>query len=229
MAGVTAPDRLKRLVDLASQSAVSARGELVQELADLLLDWPANYPANMREPFETLLERAVGDVDGDTRAALAERFAGKEEAPLSLLNLLVFDAAPDSRKLILSRNASAGESGDQIVSPALNNSVVLSAIRNASAASRAAIIAERFGISEEVGRRILAEGTGYMLAVLCKGAQVGRATFSALAVLALPLAGAEENYRRLAVYDTVPENEAAALLSRWRTPLRAPASAAEAA
>src|SRR5438105_15777845 len=87
-------ERLNRLVELASQSGLPARRALANDLADLLLDWPAAYPPAMREPFEALLEKAVRDVEPAARAILAERFTGDTGTPLAILNLLIFDAAP---------------------------------------------------------------------------------------------------------------------------------------
>lgn len=229
MASLSARDRLTKLVDLASQSGVAARSELVRELADLLLDWPANYPAGMREPFETLLERALREADKQTRADLAERFAAKEDAPLGILNLLVFDAAPEIRNVIVSRNAAVCEGSLGVAASSASQSAFLHTIRKASTDCRAAMLAPCFGVPEEIAVQILAESSGYMLAVLCKGAQVGRATFSGVAVLALPPATAEGNYRRLAIYDTVSEAGAVALLGHWRAQVRAPAPAVQAA
>src|SRR5256885_1906494 len=95
MAQLSARERLSRLVDLASEAGVPARRELTDQLADLLLDWPSSYPAAMREPFEALLEKALRDVEPAARRLLAERFVEHSEMPLTVLNLLVLDAAQE--------------------------------------------------------------------------------------------------------------------------------------
>lgn len=229
MAAVSARERLTRLVDLASQSGSEARRELVNELADLLLEWPAAYPTGMREPFEALLERALRDVGCETRASLAERFAANTDTPLAFLNLLLFDATPEVRNAILLRNAAGCEASADTLSLNVNERMLLLTVRKTEAGERHAVLASGFNVSEDIAARILSDMSGTMLAVLCRGANVGRATFSALAVLALPLAGADENYRRLAAYDAVPQEGGTALLNRWRMQVRAPALAAEAA
>jgi hypothetical protein len=55
--------RLNSLVELATENAPEKRRALAIELCDLLLAWPANYPATMREPFEALLEKTVRLID----------------------------------------------------------------------------------------------------------------------------------------------------------------------
>ena len=229
MATVTARDRLTRLVDLATQESGATRYALVSELAELLLDWPSSYPSPMREPFESLLERAIRDVNSETRRELAERFVGSTEMPVSTLNLLVFDASPETRHAILLRNAASAGTRSSVIELAVNEVALVAAIRKAAREHKAGILACRFGIDDEKAAQILEETSGAMLAVLCKGAGVRRATFSALAVLALPAATADENYRRLAAYDSVAEEGAAAILQQWRAQARTPAHGSEAA
>src|ERR1043165_6497160 len=64
-----APEKLSRLLELANQGP-TLRAALAEEIAELLSAWPADYPENMREIFETLLAKAVRDVDAPTRARL---------------------------------------------------------------------------------------------------------------------------------------------------------------
>src|SRR3954468_3401028 len=104
MAIFSARERLTRLVELAGQEGFEARRALAGELADLLLAWPSIYPRGMREPFEALLEKTMRDIGPAERAALADRFVADEDMPLSILNLLVFDAGPETRDAILLRN-----------------------------------------------------------------------------------------------------------------------------
>src|SRR5580698_765171 len=94
-------ERLTRLVELATQNAPQTRRQLAAELCDLLLDWPANYPAAMREPFETLLEKTMRLIDRETRVALIARIAACQDAPPSLLREYFFDAPDDLRGVIL--------------------------------------------------------------------------------------------------------------------------------
>ena len=57
MSAPSAKDSLRHLIELAQREEPADRRTLAGALCDLLLDWPQNYPANMREPFEALLEK----------------------------------------------------------------------------------------------------------------------------------------------------------------------------
>jgi len=214
MAAAPARERLARLVDLASQSEMPAR-ELTDELADLLLDWPSNYPLAMREPFEALLEKSLRDVDPAARALLAQRFADGT-MPLSVLNTLIFDANPEARQAILARNAT--EANDATAARMVDERDLLAAAR-AGTIELPLVLALYFGIPTDVAAKALADRSGFSLALLCSGIGCSRAAFSALAVLASPHADTDESYRRLAAYDQVPENGAVALMQFWRSQL----------
>jgi hypothetical protein len=64
--------RLINLLELAAQGP-AMRAALVEEVADLLIAWPADCPTEMRAPCEALLARAVHEVDADTCARLRIR------------------------------------------------------------------------------------------------------------------------------------------------------------
>jgi hypothetical protein len=228
MASISPRERLNRLVELAAQTDLAARRVLVDGLADLLLDWPESYPAAMREPFEALLEKSLRDVDFRVRAALAERFVERADAPLHLLNLLVFDAAPEIKSAILMRNALRFERSPS-AAVIVDEAALLAAARASSADALANGLASRLHIPVETMTQIVADRSAWMLATLCKGAGFRRATFSAVAILAEASASQDESYRRLAAYDAVPQDGAAALLAFWRVPNQVPRSAAQAA
>jgi hypothetical protein len=61
--------RLAHLLALADQGP-AMRAALAEEVAELLIDWPADCPAEMRAPCEALLERTVREVDEATRTRL---------------------------------------------------------------------------------------------------------------------------------------------------------------
>jgi hypothetical protein len=212
MASITPRERLTRLVNIASDPGTSSRGELTSELADLLLEWPKNYPAAMREPFEALLEKALSDIAPDARGLLAKRFVGGN-MPLTVLNALFFDAAPEVKNEILSRNA-ASPSGS--APRAINEQALLAVARAAEPHQVTDAIAERFGIGRSSAAAALADASAYSLACLCKGASLSRAAYSALAVLAESGIARDERYRRLAAYDAIPEAGARALLRFWQ-------------
>jgi len=205
-------ERLTRLVDLAKQQSLSGRRALAGEITDLLLDWPANYPMNMREPFEVLLERVVHGVDFRTRGALADRIASSN-VPLTIVNALIFDAELDTRKVILARNASGDRNAAAVHVKA---AALLAEVRAADASDLVRILSAHFGIPTDIAAQILADLSGFWLALLCKGDGLGRAVFSSLAILAIPDATTEDTFKRLAAFDDAPAEGAAGLLAFWR-------------
>lgn len=64
--------RLAQLLQLADRGP-AMRAALAEELAELLCDWPGDCPMEMRHACESLLARAVLEVDGGARARLRER------------------------------------------------------------------------------------------------------------------------------------------------------------
>ena len=91
---MTANPRLAHLLELADKGP-ALRAALAEEVAALLMDWPADCPAEMRPVFENLLTRTAREVDADTRArlrvqlfadrALAARLLPKEQNPVTPL------------------------------------------------------------------------------------------------------------------------------------------------
>ena len=67
--------RLINLLELASQGP-AMRAALAEEVAELLIDWPADCPTEMRANCEALLARAAREVDDDTQARLRIRLYG---------------------------------------------------------------------------------------------------------------------------------------------------------
>jgi hypothetical protein len=66
---MAASQKLYHLLELADQGP-TLRAALAEEVAELLSRWPADYPESMREICESLLAKAVCDVDAPTRAKL---------------------------------------------------------------------------------------------------------------------------------------------------------------
>jgi hypothetical protein len=65
-------ERLLNLLSLADQGP-AMRAALAEEVAELLTDWPADCPLEMRGSCEALLARAAREVDDGTRARLRIR------------------------------------------------------------------------------------------------------------------------------------------------------------
>ncbi len=64
-----ASQKLSHLLQLADQGP-ALRAALAEEVAELLIVWPSDYPQSMRGICETLLVKAARDVDAPTRARL---------------------------------------------------------------------------------------------------------------------------------------------------------------
>ena len=91
---MAAPQKLSHLLQLADQGP-TLRAALAEEVAELLTNWPADYPDSMRGACEALLAKAARDVDAATRARLrvqlysnpelADRVLPRESATQSLI------------------------------------------------------------------------------------------------------------------------------------------------
>ena len=66
---MAASPKLFHLLQLADQGP-ALRAALAEEVAELLVNWPPDYPASMRSACEALLAKAAHDVDEATRARL---------------------------------------------------------------------------------------------------------------------------------------------------------------
>src|SRR5262245_815954 len=66
---MTVPPRLTHLMELAEQGP-ALRAALAEEVADLLLAWPKDYPEQMRVMCETMLAQAARDGDTALRGKL---------------------------------------------------------------------------------------------------------------------------------------------------------------
>jgi len=216
----TPKERLSHLLELAARGA-GERAALAGEVADLLLDWPDAYPTSMRATFESLLEKIVREMDLGARAALAPRFHGRDDVPLTLLNEFFLCAPDEMRAAILARNDAAGAT-DALP---IDSGALLEAAR--SGKDFAAALARRAGLGEGLAAQIA--GDGGALAVLCKGAGISRATFSAIAILAGPPRPVDESFAMLAAYDRVPASGAMQLLAFWQAGSEPALEAADAA
>jgi hypothetical protein len=211
-----AKQRLTHLIELATTDAPETRRTLAVELCDLLIDWPPHYPAAMREPFEALLEKTVRIIDGETRRALIARLATRHETPVTLLNEFYFDAPEDTRDAIVLRNALMDGAG---AAPAAHTdeAALVAAARSKPQDQFAQAFASLLGIERGTADHILHDHSGRALAVACKGAHLGRATFSALAVLSEAGMALDTARERLSSFDSVPLTGAERLLDYWRS------------
>jgi hypothetical protein len=206
-------ERLTRLVELATQNAPEKRRMLAIELCDLLLDWPANYPASMREPFETLLEKTMRLIDRETRSVLIARIADCQEAPPGFLSEYFFDAPENLRGVILARSAQAAPRTER---HAIDETALIGEARATPRDALASLLAHALDLPVETAARILQDQSAEALAVAAKGAHLSRAAFSALALLADGAHTPDQTAARLAVFEVVSPTGAEAMLAFWR-------------
>jgi hypothetical protein len=180
---MAASQKLSHLLQLADQGP-ALRAALAEEVAELLINWPADYPASMRGVCEALLAKAARDVDAGTRARLRVQLFSD----------------PELAHRVLPRECA----GQALVEAARRGDNLL------------AILADNLGVDARVAAQILEDESGANLAVACKGANLDRATFSALAVLVRPGHDRAQAYAMLDSFDTVPFSEAMRALRGWR-------------
>ena len=194
-------ERLNRLLDLAARGA-GGRAALLDELADLLSDWPADYAQAMRAPFEALFEKTAREAGGAARTALAARLADHEELPLALINEFFLDADAPSRARILKRNQSLD---DDTPPPRADGAALVAAARRTINGAFADTFAAALTLPRGMAEAILADPEAF--AVACKGAGLDRAAYSAVALLC---------GSALAPFEDIPQAGAERLTRFWR-------------
>jgi len=212
-----ARERLTRLIELASENAPEKQAALAFELCDLLVDWPQRYPQIMREPFEALLEKVLRRLDETTRRLIATRLSQHSETAVALLNECYFDVPTKARSVILDRNVDAPEEAPSSVDVE-GEARLIDIARRKTPAELAGELAKFLNVSPAMAQSILDDASGDALAVACRGANMRRATYSALVVFARggPGTKADALYERLSAFDAIPENGARRMLGHWR-------------
>jgi hypothetical protein len=203
-------ERLNHLLDLAVQGP-AGRAALLGELADLLLDWPADYALAMRAPFEALMEKTAREVDAQTRMDVARRLEGRDELPVAVLNEFFLEAPHGLRARILALNDVLDT--DESDAAAVDAAQLIDAARSLNGTFSGAF-AQMLSLPEATAKEILGDPSGECLAVACKGVGLDRATFSAITLL---VAHGGNIAARLAAFDTVPQTAAERLTGFWRT------------
>jgi hypothetical protein len=199
-------DRLNHLLELAAQGAAGRAG-LLDDLADLLTDWPADYAQAMRGPFEALFEKTAREADCGTRTLLAARLADHGELPVALLNGFFLDADAATRAHILKRNAALDDdAADAGPVRAADGATLVAAARRTVNGAFVEIFADTLSLPRGTARAIFADGGA--MAVACKGAGLDRAACSAITLLAGGGAPVD--------YDAIPREAARRLVRYWR-------------
>jgi len=78
------------------------------------------------------------------------------------------------------------------------------------------VLADSLGVDAVMAKQILEDESGAALAVACKGANIDRAAFSALALLTRPGRDRVHAFAVLDAFDNVPTSEATRVLRGWR-------------
>ena len=205
----TPKERLSHLLELAAQGA-GERAHLADEVAELLLDWPPQYPQAMRATFVSLLEKIVREMAGPSRAVLAARFRDRDDFPLSLLNEFFLYAPAPMKDAILARN----DAQAPVDCAGVDAEALLHAARTAREFADA--LAHIAGLPFAVAAAMLSDPSARGLAALARATGISRATFSAMAILTGPARSVHENFAMLDVFDRVPVGGARQLVAFWR-------------
>jgi hypothetical protein len=175
--------KLSHLLQLANQGP-ALRAALAEEVAELLSQWPAEYPESMRRICEVLLAKTARDVDALTRVRLRVRLYSDPELAARVL----------PRESTVKTLIDAARVGEHLT----------------------CALAESLGVDDKMAAQILEDESGAALAVACKGANIERAAFSALVLLAKPGRDRAQAFAVLEAFDNVPMSEATRLLRSWR-------------
>jgi len=220
-----ARERLTHLVELASQSAPEKSRALALELCDLLLDWPEDYSAAMRAPFEALMEKVARGLDPATRKLVGARLASSAKAPVDLLNGFFFDVPAELKETILARNDLPTSASEPEMRDDDAEMTLLDAMRGEGNSDFAPLLGRCLAI--ETAAAELVAGDARAFAIACRGAQFARATWSSVSLLrfgANPVS-VEADYAHLGLFDDIAPNAARRMLQYWRSRRDAPIAA----
>ncbi len=182
---MTASHKLSHLLQLADQGP-ALRAALAEEVAELLVRWPSDYPDSMKGVCEGVCwRRRRATWMPPPAPGCASSFTPIPNCRIACWAL----AKPPARRW--SRPRVAGE-----------------ALETA--------LAENLGVDAVMAKQILDDESGAALAVACKGASLERATFSALMLLARPGRDRAHAFAALDAFDNVPASEATRVLRGWR-------------
>jgi len=94
-------DHVQELLDLARDRSLEARQRLVDMIGDMFCERGSVLTERERVLMTEILDKLVGDFEGEVRRQLAERLADKPAAPPGLIDLLANDAIEVARPVLL--------------------------------------------------------------------------------------------------------------------------------
>jgi uncharacterized protein (DUF2336 family) len=98
---MTASDHVTDLLELARDRSLAARQTLVDMIGDLFCERDSVLTERERALMTEILDKLVGDFEGEVRRQLAERLADKPAAPPGLIDLLANDEIEVARPVLL--------------------------------------------------------------------------------------------------------------------------------
>lgn len=205
-----ATERLRRFLILADQGA-PLRSALAEDLADFLVNWPAECPGKMHGPVMALFDMALAEAGEYELRRLAKVLVPVPELPLSALARIFALTIPAEQRRILNYCAHGPvEAPPKVV---FHPDKLIAAARTGRG-NFAPELAVWLQISPALAADILRDEAAISLAVLCKGALLGKARFSALSLILFQ--DLPSDPARLAVYDEIPSGAAMRLVGVWQ-------------
>jgi uncharacterized protein (DUF2336 family) len=165
---MTATDHVTDLLELARDRSLAARQTLVDMIGDLFCERGSVLTERERALMTEILDKLVGDFEGEVRRQLAERLADKPAAPPGLIELLANDEIEVARPVLLR-------------SRVLREAELIQVVRNRTRQHQLAI-AMRHEVSAPVADALVETGdTGVIEALLRnESAQISEATMAYL-------------------------------------------------
>ena len=165
---MTATDQVSDLLDLARDRSLAARQTLVDMIGDLFCERDSVLTERERALMTEILNKLVGDFEGEVRRQLAERLADRPAAPQSLIDLLANDEIEVARPVLLR-------------SRVLREADLIAVVRNRTRQHQLAI-AMRHEVSAPVTDALVETGDSGVIEALLRNenAQISEATMAYL-------------------------------------------------
>ena len=165
---MTATDQVSDLLDLARDRSLAARQTLVDMIGDLFCERDSVLTERERALMTEILNKLVGDFEGEVRRQLAERLADRPAAPQSLIDLLANDEIEVARPVLLR-------------SRVLREADLIAVVRNRTRQHQLAI-AMRHEVSAPVADALVETGDSGVIEALLRNenAQISEATMAYL-------------------------------------------------
>lgn len=165
---MTATDHVTDLLELARDRSLAARQNLVDMIGDLFCERDSVLTERERALMTEILDKLVGDFEGEVRRQLAERLADKPAAPPGLIEFLANDEIEVARPVLMR-------------SRVLREAELIAVVRNRTRQHQLAI-AMRHEVSAPVADALVETGDTGVIETLLRNenAQISEATMAYL-------------------------------------------------